>query len=601
MDYYVYVLMDSSKEGNYVYGSYKFSYEPFYIGKGRGKRIIDTIYDKSSFKYNKINKLKNNNIEIKKDIIFDSLTNEEAILYEKELIKLIGRRDLNEGVLVNLTDGGDGRINSKHSDETKNKISNTKKSMNLKFKHSEETINKMKESQSGINNGFHGKNHTKESKEKISIKNSGTNHSMYNKKHSEETIEKLKKHRATISNEKIKESCQVFNKSVSMYDLKMSYIETFESVKQASLKTGINESLISKCCRGEIFNPTRYFFKYNSPESKFKKNKFLITDTFNYCHKTYKIIKRNKKNCVCSYIDENKNEVLETLRYADVPILIEKDTNNSGFAEMYIFLSNYGKFKKDEKNYIIYNKDIKIYYNKLHKSSELFLKKKDIFDRHDENVINIFEDQWEDVEKKDIIKSRLLNFINKTPIKIYARKCVVKQIDSKEKRDFLIENHIQGDLRSKYNFGLYYNQELVSIMTFGSLRKNLGQTSKEGYFELLRFCNKKYCNNVGGASKLFKAFIKEVKPLFVLSYSDRNWGKSTLYKKLNFVKSEKKVIPNYFYIINYKRKNRFGYRKDLLVSQGYDKNSTEHLIMQNRNFFRIYDCGSDRWEFHAKQ
>jgi len=63
-DYYVYVLMDSSKKGEYVYGDIKFNFEPFYIGKGKGDRINQTIYDKSPFKKNKINKLNELNIDI---------------------------------------------------------------------------------------------------------------------------------------------------------------------------------------------------------------------------------------------------------------------------------------------------------------------------------------------------------------------------------------------------------------------------------------------------------------------------------------------------------------------------------------------------------
>jgi hypothetical protein len=50
--------------------------------------------------------------------------------------------------------------------------------------------------------------------------------------------------------------------------------------------------------------------------------------------------------------------------------------------------------------------------------------------------------------------------------------------------------------------------------------------------------------------------------------------------------------PNYFYLVNDKRENRFNYRKDMLVKEGFDKNKTEHDIMLERKIYRIYDCGS---------
>jgi hypothetical protein len=380
-------------------------------------------------------------------------------------------------------------------------------------------------------------------------------------------------------------------KEVFQYSLDMKFLAEYDSVEEASEKTGIDQNSIIRCCEGGVYNPEKYFFKYKNYEDKFCDNKFLIKNKFTYCKTEYTLIKRNKMNCVCH---DGEKEVV--LRYEDVPILVEKDTNDSNFAELYVFLSNYDIFEYDRDNHIIYNEKIKIYYNKLHLNSELFLKRRDIYNRYDENVINIFEDSWE--EKKEIIKSRLLNKIFITPNKIYARKCEVKKLEHKEKRDFLLENHMQGDLRSKINYGLYYKDELVSVMTFGNLRKNLGQKSKEGSFELLRFSNKNYYNIIGGASKIFNHFLKEHNPKFILSYSDKAWGRGNLYETLGFEMINKTLIPNYFYIVDYKRRNRFGYRKDLLVSQGYDKNSTEHLIMQNRGLFRIYDCGSNRYEYN---
>jgi len=133
---------------------------------------------------------------------------------------------------------------------------------------------------------------------------------MYNKKHTKETKEILKKHRSeNISNSKIKDSCQKFNKPVLMYDLYMNFIKKFDSVKETSKETGINESIISKCCRGDIKNPTRYYFKYENDKDKVKNNKFLIDKNteFKYNKKRYILKKRNKKTAICYCLDTKTN------------------------------------------------------------------------------------------------------------------------------------------------------------------------------------------------------------------------------------------------------------------------------------------------------
>lgn len=591
--------MDSSKSGNYVYGNYIFEYEPFYIGKGCGNRINNTLYDKSKFKLNKISKLNNTNIEIISKKISENLSNEDSIILEKKLINKIGRRDLNSGTLVNLTDGGDGRINSKHSIETKNKISRNRRGKGIGWVHSNNTLKKMSEKQSGNGNGFFGMTHSQVAKDNISMKNSGTGHPMYNKQHTEEVKNKIKEKRKNLCNNKLKEICQSFNKEVELYSLDMTFIKKFESVKAASIETNINESIISKCCRGDIIKPTRYFFKYSNKESKIKNNKYLINigDSIPFGTKlNYKLIKRNKKSVIAIRSD-NEEEV--TLQYKNFPILEYKDTNDSDFVELYLFLSKYDKFKIDRESQKIYNEGLIIYYNKLLNSSELFLEKLEIFNRYSNEIktINIFEDQW--LDRKEVVKSRLLNLLNKSK-RVYARKCVIKEVSYKEKKEFIDENHLQGDVRSRVNLGLYYEDELISIMTLGGLRKNLGQVSKEGSYELLRFCNKLNVSNIGGASKLFKYFINNYEVSNVISYADRSWSSGELYEKMNFTKSETKIIPNYFYIIDGTRKNRFGYRKDILVSAGFDKNMTEVAIQHSRGYYRIFDLGSYKYEWSSE-
>lgn len=203
------------------------------------------------------------------------------------------------------------------------------------------------------------------------------------------------------------------------------------------------------------------------------------------------------------------------------------------------------------------------------------------------HLIHIFEDEW--VKNKDIVKSRLINLFKLNEGRVYGRKCIIKDVSTKDKTKFLNDNHIQGTIGSKVNLGLYYNEELVSIMTFGKGRVVMNGIKNE--WELLRFCNKINHSVIGGASKLFKHFLKNHNPIQIISYADRRWSQGNLYNQLGFDKTHYST-PNYFYVINSKREHRFKYRKNLLVQEGFDANKTEREIMYDRKIYRIYDCGN---------
>lgn len=271
------------------------------------------------------------------------------------------------------------------------------------------------------------------------------------------------------------------------------------------------------------------------------------------------------------------------------------------------------EFLKDyvdiEENIKIENKEIDIYipsfklgieynglfwHSELYKDSKFHLDKTRLCNENGISLFHIWEDQW--IHKPDIIKSMLRNKIGMSPYRIYGRKCEIKEVSAKDTRNFLDKNHLQGSVGSKIKIGLYHNNLLVSIMTFGGLRTNLGQKSIDGSYELLRFCNILNTNVIGGASKLFKHFIKNYEYNDIISYASRDYSNGELYETLgmSFVKE---TIPNYFYINkrDVTRENRFKYRKDILIKEGFDKEMTEHEIMLIRNYFRIYDTGSYKY------
>lgn len=235
------------------------------------------------------------------------------------------------------------------------------------------------------------------------------------------------------------------------------------------------------------------------------------------------------------------------------------------------------------------------WHNELYKDSNYHKNKTDKCLEKNIQLLHIWEDDW--VYKQDIICSMILNKIGKTRDKIYARKTEIREItDINIVREFLNKNHLQGFVGSSIKIGLYFNDDLVSLMTFGKKRKIMNNVSKENEYELLRFCNKLDTNVVGGASKIFKYFLNKYNPIEILTYADRSYSNGTLYEKLDFVFITM-TQPNYSYYKNMKRYYRFNFRKDVLVKEGYDANKSEHEIMLERGYYRLYNSGNLKYVF----
>ena len=267
----------------------------------------------------------------------------------------------------------------------------------------------------------------------------------------------------------------------------------------------------------------------------------------------------------------------------------------------YIVSKYNGKIIRNDRT-ILENKEIDIYlperklafefdglfwHNELSKDSTYHVNKTNACEAKNIQLIHIFEDDWN--YKIDIVKSRINSLLGLNE-RIFARKCEIKEVSYKDSELFLNNNHIQGNCISKYRYGLYYNNELISLMTFGKSRF-------ADEYELLRFCNKLNINVIGGASRLFKYFLKNNSHVkSIISYADRCWSTGTLYKQLGF-KYISTTKPSYYYIINNIRQNRINFQKHKLVKAGFDPNKTEHEIMLERKIYRIYDCGTLKYQF----
>lgn len=233
--------------------------------------------------------------------------------------------------------------------------------------------------------------------------------------------------------------------------------------------------------------------------------------------------------------------------------------------------------------------------NNYHQNKSLKAREKNI------KLIQIWEDDWYSKTNivKSIIKSKLGIFENK----IWARKCEIREVRSKESKIFLDNNHLQGNVTSSIKLGLYYENELVCLCTFGKLRKFMKSSSMNGEYELYRFCSKCGYQIVGGFQKLLKYFIQTYNPIKIITYASLDISNGNVYENSGF-KFIKITSPGYTWANDTKenkelyciRKHRFNFKKSDLVKLGYDKNNTENEIMHSRNYFKCYDSGNLLYE-----
>lgn len=169
-------------------------------------------------------------------------------------------------------------------------------------------------------------------------------------------------------------------------------------------------------------------------------------------------------------------------------------------------------------------------------------------------------------------------------------------MDSDITRAFEETYHLQGSANSTVNLGLYNNDELVGLMTFGKPRFN-----NNFEWELIRLCYKTGTIVIGGTEKLFKYFLNNYKPKSIISYCDISKFDGNTYLKLGFETSQSALTtPNYVWVSPERDivLTRYQTQKQKLLDMGYEEfGNTETEIMENLDFIKVSDCGNLRFEW----
>jgi len=200
-------------------------------------------------------------------------------------------------------------------------------------------------------------------------------------------------------------------------------------------------------------------------------------------------------------------------------------------------------------------------------------------------LLQIFENEWN--EKPDIWKSVIRTKLGLIDTKIYGRKCVIKEVSIPEGKLFFENNHLQGGLNKGKHLGLYFDDQLVACISYGSSRFERNTT------EIYRFASLLNTSVIGGFSKLMKQVPKPI-----VSYANRRWSNGNVYTKNGF-EFVSETEPNYQYYKCgkvYSRQKFMKHKLEKLVGTGlidlYFEEYTESEIMELNGFEKIYDCGN---------
>ena len=235
--------VDTSKY--YVYHHYKLdTNELFYIGKGIGERAI-SAENRNLHWHHIVDKHK-----CKVVIIAENLTSDEALQLEIEEIGKYGRIDKNTGILVNMTDGGDGGRGLVYTEE-------------------------MREYRRELMTG--------EGNHQFGIKRFGNENPNFGNKYGDNPLAK----------------------AVICLTLSGEFVKKYNSLSETELD-GFNATIVSKCCSGQRQHNKNHRFMYesdylsNKPVKEYKRGKTSVRKVvgINKTNNTYKIYNRAKDTAI---------------------------------------------------------------------------------------------------------------------------------------------------------------------------------------------------------------------------------------------------------------------------------------------------------------
>lgn len=415
-----------------------------------------------------------------------------------------------------------------------------------------------------------------------------------NGKAQSETKSALSKEDIAVISSKRKETClekygfdNASKTSVVKDKIKNTFLEKYgvscslqnEQVKEKALKTIQKKYNRNNNKQGHI--PLEILEKLESKE-------WLIE---NYSNKECSI------NGLAYLLDVDKTTVSGRLRKFGIPIRPAKDSKEEIIIECILQKYNVQYFKKDwsilgdrELDFYIPELNLAIEYNGLYfHSIDYYPEAKDKkkhrlkFDMCEERGIQLIQLTGNNYKSFELLIRAKLNLLDK----IYARDCVVKEIEVDSFKEFCEQYHFQGYTKCSIKYGLFYKDCLVGAIGFNS--------SKTADWELTRlvFGDRAI---IGGSSKLLSAF-RKCNPGSIVSYSSNSYSNGGVYKKLGFTLENETLFDMWYTKDCNTLLNRRNFQKSRLASKlnNYDSNLTEIHNMLNNKYAIYYGPGIKTW------
>lgn len=358
--------------------------------------------------------------------------------------------------------------------------------------------------------------------------------------------------------------------------------EIIDKIKRANFKNSAEEASIKLA----KFNIS--ILKYVS-----KQQKYLLT--CNKCGNTFESpgcsvnVRLRKGDDPCIYCNPTVRntgtstlelEVFEFIR--EIVPEQEVEFNNRTMVTGYELDMYFPKLKKAIEINGVY------WHSEMEKSKNYHVDKNTAILNNGISIKHIWEDSWN--LKKSIVKSMIMSWLNLTR-KIYARNCGCYEIANSQAFSFCEENHLKGGKNTTISYGLFNNDELVAVMTFLKIKND---------WILDRLCYKFGVSVIGGASKLFKHFVRSVNPKKISTWADCDLTpdpNNSVYSRLGFTCT--KWTPSYSWVVSGVRVNRQQFTKTKLVKNGQSSAKTEVEIMHNNGFYRTFETGNWKFEWKA--